>query len=172
MSYLIENVLSNEECIKFIEQIENKKNVVPFNITGKFINDKFEDNELAEILFNKVINKTKSVNINIKNLKKPNNLIMTAKYTPGMKFGLHTDTGLYYNFVNKEETRFTILFYLNDNFKGGETVFYNDDGKITKNIIPKKGSALIFDIDLWHSGKELLEGYKYWIGIEGIGDIK
>ncbi len=132
MAYFIENVLSEEEC------------------------NKFEDNDIAQSLFDKIINK----NLKIKDLKKPNKLIMTAKYIPGMKFGLHTDTGLYYNSDDKEETRFTILFYLNDN------------GKVTQIIKPKKGSTLIFDIDLWHSGNEIIEGYKYWIGIEGIGNIK
>lgn len=50
----------------------------------------------------------------------------------------------------------TVLIYLNDGFDGGETIFY-DEVKIT----PKRGSALLFDHDLWHCGAPLIRGDKF-----------
>ena len=68
----------------------------------------------------------------------------------------------------------TVLFYLNDNFDGGETVF----PKINKTIKPKKGKAIIFkNVDdngvvinqSLHGGEPILSGEKWiankWIHI-------
>ena len=50
------------------------------------------------------------------------------------------------------------LFYINDDFKGGKTCFFNDRIGIT----PKKGSALCFPVDHYHIHKSLkiTEGHK------------
>jgi prolyl 4-hydroxylase len=62
---------------------------------------------------------------------------------------------------------FTVLFYLNDNFTGGETIF----PKINKIISPEKGKAVIFrNVDnngviikqALHGGKPIKSGEK-WI---------
>ena len=85
---------------------------------------------------------------------------MSGTYNPGDLFGLHTDTGLYYNPRESLKSRWTLLIYLNDNFSGGETVFYDTFWKVSKVITPEKGKALLFDIDLWHSGSEVISGTK------------
>jgi predicted 2-oxoglutarate/Fe(II)-dependent dioxygenase YbiX len=103
---------------------------------------------------------------------------MTAKYKTGDEFGIHTDTGLCYdiensiysrNFISGNKVpRYTVLIYLNDNFQGGQTIFYNDNFKETQVIIPKKGSALIFPMNIFHRGGKVT-GTKYWIGCEFVG---
>ena len=95
-----------------------------------------------------------------------NNLIMTGKYKPNNKFGLHTDTGLFYDQFSKEKSKYTLLIYLNDDFEGGTTSFFTENFKPTVTIHPKIGRALLFDIDLWHKGDMLIKGEKYWIGCE------
>jgi hypothetical protein len=50
-----------------------------------------------------------------------------------------------------------------------ETVFYDDNWRVTKTVTPKKGNAILFDIDLWHMGNPVTRGAKYWIGCEIIG---
>ena len=62
--------------------------------------------------------------------------------------------------------KYTLLIYLNEDFKGGETVFYDDNFRKTTTIAPKAGSALFFDIALWHEAEGILAGKKYWIGTE------
>ncbi len=59
--------------------------------------------------------------------------------------------------VKGSETLFTLLVYLNDNYRGGETKFRQDK----LEVHPQRGSALLFEHHLWHQGAELIEGTKY-----------
>lgn len=72
----------------------------------------------------------------------------------GEQFSTHVDVG---NYVSAK--RFlSFLFYLNDDFEGGETVF--EDGPTIK---PKQGSVLIFP-PTWqypHSGLSVTTGSKF-----------
>lgn len=161
-----DDFLSDEECKKFIDQIHEKKNKVGFTNHGLFQNDKYVDCDLATIFFNKLKKRS-----NNNNFIKPNSLIMSGMYSSGDLFGLHTDTGLHYDVKNGMKSRYTLLIYLNDNFTGGETIFYDDMFNKIKQVQPHKGMGLIFDIDIWHEGKVVCNGHKYWIGCEIIGKI-
>jgi prolyl 4-hydroxylase len=161
--FTFDDFLTNDECNYFINQINNKKNKRCFTDSGAFENDKYIDLELAQYFYNKIKNLTDL------QILRPNNLIMTGKYVSGDSFNLHTDTGLFYDRKNKEKSRYTLLIYLNDDFISGETEFYTEQFKKVLTIKPKKGKALLFDIDLWHKGNTIIEGNKYWIGCEIIG---
>jgi prolyl 4-hydroxylase len=163
--FTFDNFLTESECNTFIYEINNKKNKVCFTNSGVFENDKYIDNELAQYFFYKIKKLTDLP------ILRANDLIMTGKYIPGNSFNLHTDTGLYYNRKDKEKSRYTLLIYLNDNYTGGETEFYTDEFKKVLTITPQKGKALLFDIDLWHKGNTVIEGNKYWIGCEIIGNF-
>jgi hypothetical protein len=89
---------------------------------------------------------------------------MYAVAAKGQSFPIHTDTGA--EFSHEEESKFTLLIYLNDNFKGGQTQFYDDNFNKTRIIQPKSGRCLMFDINLFHAGLPLIEGTKMWIGTE------
>jgi prolyl 4-hydroxylase len=156
------HVLSTDECEYFKNTIDNKKIVNNFTNSGVFKNDKFVDLELATKLFNTI---PKDIISKYKILR-PNNLIMTGMYTTNQAFGIHTDTGLYYNKETKESSNFTYLIYLNDDFEGGETQFYDEYLIPTQTIYPETGKGLLFDISLNHKGSSILSGNKYWIGIE------
>ena len=82
-----------------------------------------------------------------------NELFRFYKYTPGQQFKKHRDQSYIRN--SREASYFTFMIYLNDDFKGGATVF-ND-----LVVQPLKGSALIFYHYLEHEGSEVLEGTKY-----------
>ena len=75
------------------------------------------------------------------------------KYTQGQSFRRHRDQ----SYVrNKYECSFyTFLIYLNDDFEGGATTFYD------LKIAPKKGKALIFYHPLEHAGEVITYGTKY-----------
>jgi hypothetical protein len=161
--WTFDNFLTEKECNNFISQINNKKKHNNFTNTGLFINDKYINLELATYFFNKI---KKLINIEI---LRPNNIIMTGKYLPNQSFSLHTDTGLFYDRIKKEKSKYTLLIYLNDDYENGETEFYDNNFNKQVVIKPKKGKALLFDIDLWHSGNQVLKKEKYWIGCEIIG---
>jgi hypothetical protein len=167
MIYELYDFLSPVECNKYIDIINTNTNVVPFTDNGNFTNNKWRDIEEAELFYKRL----ETFNL-CDNILRPNNIIMSGKYKVCDSFFIHTDTGLYYDKVKKEKTRWTLLIYLNDNFEGGETVFYNDKWIVNKIVQPKEGMAILFDIDLWHKANPLLKGEKYWIGCEIIGHFK
>jgi hypothetical protein len=164
MIYELDAFLSLDECTEMIDFIKNKTSTIPFTNSGKFKSDKWFDSEFTDKLFATL----SKYNIH-DNIIRPNNIVMSGMYKAGDSFSLHTDTGLYYNKQTLEETRWTLLIYLNDDFDGGQTTFYNDDWTIKKIIVPKTGMCILFDIDLWHKGNEILTGEKYWIGCEIVG---
>lgn len=160
------NFLTKEECDNFIE-LTRKKEAPKFNDSGNFTNKKWIDNELSQFFYDRL----NTFIINDK-YKRANNVIMSGSYKEGDSFSLHTDTGLYYNRNTKEKSRWTLLVYLNEDFDGGDTIFYDTNTwKEVCRIKPEIGKVLIFDIDLWHKGEQIRNGFKHWIGCELIGDF-
>lgn len=82
-----------------------------------------------------------------------NELWRYYKYEKGQRFKMHRDGA--YKRNDKESSFFTLIIYLNDNFKGGETGF----GAF--HILPKKGRAIIFKHEIKHEGKIIENGIKY-----------
>jgi prolyl 4-hydroxylase len=90
-----------------------------------------------------------------------------GKYEKGQYFKPHFDAG--YAKSEKERTVFTLVFYLNDNCKGGELIFF-PDGKTksylnkpdTKEVVikPPEGSAIMFFLigenSFRHEGAEII----------------
>ncbi|KAL9658607.1 hypothetical protein ABK040_006144 [Willaertia magna] len=96
------------------------------------------------------------------------------KYEVGQKFGPHFDAG--YTKNRNEMTQLTIIYYLNDNFKGGETTFFpgnkryanEEEGTMKEvKIKPKTGMASVFfqngKLNHRHEGSPVIEGVKYII---------
>ena len=92
--------------------------------------------------------------------------VMYASICSGKMFGIHTDTGCEYNNRTREYSKFTVLTYLNDDYEGGHTSFYDDDFNLTTSITPRKNRTLVFDMDLFHKGNVVESGEKHWIGTE------
>jgi hypothetical protein len=160
--------LTNDECLHFQNVIKIKE-APSFTDSGKFINKKWPDNVLAEKFFNR-LQELDPCNRYLR----ANNLTMSGIYSSHDSFGLHTDTGLYYNREENTRSRWTLLIYLNNipTEDGGATVFYDTNTWAeVQQIQPEAGKALLFDIDLWHRGAALLRGVKMWIGCEIIGDM-
>jgi predicted 2-oxoglutarate/Fe(II)-dependent dioxygenase YbiX len=76
------------------------------------------------------------------------------RYEPGQYFKWHGDGA----FIRSERVRslFTVMVYLNDDFEGGSTDFW--DGL---SITPERGMALIFEHSLIHQGAPVVRGRKY-----------
>lgn len=166
--YVIPDFLNEDEINTFLNMTFPDESF-SFNNSGKFKNGKWMDTSISTMFYDKLIQIIKE------DRGRPfigaNDVIMMGEYKKDDIFGLHTDTGLYYNRKENKKSCWTLLIYLNDDFIGGTTSFYNDQFELTTTIIPKKGTALLFDIDLWHKGDQLYEGYKKWIGCEIIGNI-
>lgn len=96
-----------------------------------------------------------------------NERMRILRYDPGTYFAPHCDgsyrRGLEAGIERQGETSYiTAQFYLNEGFQGGATRFMNmSDESIGYDVIPKIGSVLLFQHDLYHEGSVLIEGRKY-----------
>ena len=81
------------------------------------------------------------------------------RYDPGQQFAPHGDGSFCRD--NGEESQLTFMVYLNDDFTGGETIFYVEPGIVRLNVRPERGMALIFVHRQWHAGAPVLAGRKY-----------
>jgi len=53
------------------------------------------------------------------------------------------------------------MVYLNEEFTGGETKFYQDDRTLRVTVSPKRGMALVFAHFQLHEGAPVVDGRKY-----------
>jgi hypothetical protein len=165
--FIVDNLFTDDEIyewLTFIQKIE-KKDIRPFT-NSQFKNGKVWHPEWSQLMFNRL---APHIPEQYRHSVAP--YIMFSHIRSGEHFGIHTDTGCVYDIEKKEISKFTVLIYLNDTYEGGTTQFYTDDFIPTEEIIPKRGRTLVFDIDLFHKGNEVLSGDKYWVGTELVSKI-
>jgi hypothetical protein len=75
-----------------------------------------------------------------------------VRYQPGGFYVSHADAGLDLN-----DRYFTVLCYLNDEFRGGQTSFPT----LGFSVTPQKGKAILFPSTYLHRAEPVLEGTKY-----------
>jgi hypothetical protein len=76
------------------------------------------------------------------------------RYTPGQHFRWHMDGAFIRSYA--EQSLWTFMVYLNDDFEGGATEFFRD-----APVRPQTGAALVFDHELRHQGGTVIAGTKY-----------
>lgn len=81
--------------------------------------------------------------------------IRVYRYGPGEKHGAHWDTVVHLD--GGIQSLVTLVFYLNDDFEGGETDF----SELNQRIVPRKGSALLFQHRILHIASEVVRGAKF-----------
>jgi hypothetical protein len=172
MIKIIDNILTQEECDKLI-QTGIKNSLVKANTLGENIESYrtadntwiWESNELTTKIENIV---AKESGLPIENQEK----IHIVKYNVGGEYKPHHDffhpnTDYYESTMGTAGQRvFSFLFYLNDDFTGGETDFPTKKIKVT----PKLGRLLIWknlkedgllDYESYHAGLPVETGIKY-----------
>jgi WD40 repeat protein len=93
-----------------------------------------------------------------------NSRFRMCRYHGGQHFSIHRDGA---HFESSDRRSFlTAMVYLNghEEFVGGSTRFFDkpgDDRKLTKEIWPQAGAAVVFDHRLWHDGAPVEAGSKY-----------
>jgi hypothetical protein len=96
-----------------------------------------------------------------------------CRYRPGGFFCPHFDGG--FDMSQRVRSIKTFMLYLNEDFEGGRTRFYNESqpryrGGEPENEIcalrPETGSCLVFNHRITHDGEELLAGVKYILRTE------
>ena len=101
-----------------------------------------------------------------------------SKYEEGYSFEAHID-GPWVP-MKDESSVFTVVIYLNDDYEGGQTNFYNEpfeskfegkrgiknDEDLVATIQPKTGKMLVFNHESYHEGSKVLKGTKYIVRTE------
>lgn len=150
-----ENLLTPEECDQLIAYSKTKNmtesDVLSYgSSTGTTINKDTRSSKTAWLKDNEhpLVMKIAMLSEKLTGLPRDTQEeLQVAYYTPGGKFVDHYDACVeeskdYCDKMNHYagQRRSTLLIYLNDSFKGGETVF----PKINKTIVPKKGKGILF----------------------------
>jgi hypothetical protein len=204
-AFTLKNLLSKEECEEIMKTTTEKK----FNdLKKQYLEETRDssrlcvlDSELSTLLWkriNKIIRKDhlemnfSPIGFNTSGFWEPcrvNECFRISKYeSPSKGFASHFDNQFTTSF--DEKSVFSLIIYLNEEFKGGETVIYEENllnvdkeivsetfegitiskeiemnGGISsykKHVIePEIGKGVIFNHQLLHSGDPLLGGTKY-----------
>jgi predicted 2-oxoglutarate/Fe(II)-dependent dioxygenase YbiX len=77
------------------------------------------------------------------------------RYEPGQHHSAHWDTVVH--FAGGARSQLTLVFYLNDDFEGGETDF----PELGKIVTPRRGSALLFQHRVVHTACPVRRGEKF-----------
>ena len=188
---LLKNVLSPKECKCIINSSKNKFDKIDKEYLATVRNSKrllTLNENLSNVVWKRINNFIKEKYY--ENQVTPfgfgtegewspyyiNECFRISEYNKGARFNIHRDAC----YVKNEDIRsiYTIIIYLNDNFQGGETIFYktnkkrqmcqtvqqemdNNEYKIKYSYKPKQGEVLIFDHDIIHEGIEVSNGNKY-----------
>lgn len=169
-----DNQLTKEECEQLIEMSDGKMRAA--GVLGV-------QDDGYRVAQNTWINETNDITLKIKNIvlhktKLPHEnqeLIHVVKYVVGGEYKVHHDffhpNTDYYERVTKTggQRAYSCLFYLNDNFKGGETDF----PQLNKTVQPEQGKLIVWrnaepdgtlNHNTLHAGLPVTKGEK-WICI-------
>jgi prolyl 4-hydroxylase len=92
------------------------------------------------------------------------------RYNVGQRFVRHFDGYEYGSMIytknlsnqpNVPTPKLSILIYLNEEFQGGKTTFFNSKGKEIVAVTPQTGKVLIYNYQILHEGSLVSEGLKY-----------
>jgi Rps23 Pro-64 3,4-dihydroxylase Tpa1-like proline 4-hydroxylase len=87
-----------------------------------------------------------------------------VRYVEGQFIDIHKDWEPKDEWVilnNKKTVHLSSVFYFNDNYSGGDLVFYNNNKEKYFFIKPKKNCVILFDALQTHSTIPIISGVKY-----------
>jgi predicted 2-oxoglutarate/Fe(II)-dependent dioxygenase YbiX len=169
--FTVENFLTPQECDKYIRISEDfgYEEALVSSPRGQVLrkdvrnNERvmFQNEEIAEWLWERArdfilqsYDDRAAVGVN--------EMLRFYRYDPGQQFNWHQDFP--YERDNGEQSYLTLIIYLNDDFKGGETSFedsYSDELFEEFKVVPKQGMALFFEHAIHHKGEPVTRGRKY-----------
>jgi len=165
---IVDQALDGEFCARLIARIEAEAPAVaPITTAAGAVldvrvrnNDRviFDDPALAAELFAR-IRAALPETFDGGTLVGLNERFRGYRYRSGQRFAPHFD-GFFARPetpAGRESSEITVLFYLNDGFAGGETNILDYD----LVVVPRTGSALLFQHLLLHEGCEVSSGVKY-----------
>jgi predicted 2-oxoglutarate/Fe(II)-dependent dioxygenase YbiX len=174
-AFTIDNVLSAAECKEFIAISEThgyKPALV--NVGGgrqKLMpeirsHDRaiIDSKSMVTLLFDRIKHLLPQTNgkKGCMHLSGLNERLRVLRYDPPQYFKPHYDGSYSRNDGSNERSLYTVMLYLNGNFEGGETTFFEEGFGLNQvKCTPKAGMVLVFEHRVLHEGALLTEGRKY-----------
>ena len=157
---VVDNLLTKEECTDFIQLLDKEEELENMDRAFAF----YKRNVLiSQVWSEKIYERVKPLLTPLLHNQpfSVNTYFRFSKYEPGQYFDIHTDG------VNQDEkgrrSFMTINIFLNDEFEGGETDFFDSNRNLILSAKPKPGRGAIFDRLIYHRGNVVRDGYKYLI---------
>jgi len=162
---LVPNFLTKDECVGFIEFAEQQgfeEALIQTRESGQTMNKDIRDND-------RHVFEARDLSIQLWSLVKEhvpsevdgwfanglNERFRIYRYKDGQQFKVHPDGAFKRN--AHEHSKITVIMYLNEGFKGGETEFVMPH----EVIEPLAGTMLLFAHKQLHKGNPVPEGTKY-----------
>eukprot|EP00053_Salpingoeca_punica_P006332 m.60190 g.60190 ORF g.60190 m.60190 type:complete len:245 (+) comp13643_c0_seq1:217-951(+) len=178
VAFVLEDVLSKQECERLIEVSERvgyRAALVSVSTTKQVMDKDYRDSDrcmvdspvCAEEIFRR-IRPFMPEEFHDKRIAGVNERLRFLRYRRGNKFAPHYD-GRFSRMTpdgrfTGEESFFTIMLYLSDVAEGGSTRFLSRlDSQYNVDVVPKPGMVLIFEHPIYHQGTEVASGEKYCI---------
>jgi len=179
---VLTNILTQQECNEMIERSENKGYEQALLNTGRGEvlmsdvrnNDRciIDSPQTMEFIWQRVLSACKDDEILLRAAftgKKLhavglNERMRLLRYDPGAFFAPHGDGSFYRQNGDKrgECSYVTFQLYLNEGFEGGATrIFSIANEDVYFDVIPRAGSVLLFQHNMYHEGSLLIKGRKY-----------
>jgi prolyl 4-hydroxylase len=172
--FIADSLLNQTECKTIINEcLKNPLSNVSNEYEKTYRNNRrllFYDHALASLLWKRIhpviydrdLENVRPSGFGVSGYWTPigfNSLFRFSVYGQDELFKKHQDAGYCEN--NSCRSVWSVVIYLNDDFKGGETTFYSYDGEITTVVKPEQGRAVVFEHDQFHQGNVVLSGTKY-----------
>eukprot|EP00005_Dracoamoeba_jomungandri_P000434 CAMPEP_0174251454 /NCGR_PEP_ID=MMETSP0439-20130205/1276_1 /TAXON_ID=0 /ORGANISM="Stereomyxa ramosa, Strain Chinc5" /LENGTH=765 /DNA_ID=CAMNT_0015331777 /DNA_START=130 /DNA_END=2427 /DNA_ORIENTATION=+ len=181
--FILDNFLSPEECQHYISESER----VGYNVVKKEFIPDYRNNErltvnsheLATVFWDRAsemfeqedLQGVRPYGFDTAGVWKPNGVdkwFKFSKYPDGSYYRSHMDAIFVLN--SEERTIYTLNVFLNDDFEGGNSLFFDRHNETNKNpafqIEPKAGRAVIFNHDTRHAEELVTKGTKYVMSTE------
>jgi prolyl 4-hydroxylase len=161
----IPKILTEIECNQWIDRIRSTgtepatiNTVRGVEMDAQVRNNRrviFDDAERANDLFDRVKDRIPQ-EIHGMTLSGSNERLRCYEYQPGHRFIPHSDGAFIRN--EFERSWYTYIIYLNEEFEGGETIFFVEPEIVIK---PRTGAGLFFQHPIIHEGALVTSGIKY-----------
>jgi len=154
--WIFENFISREQCVDIVDQIEKSNFKIARQYKeGRHNKETFLHEPGVAVLIKDRLKEISSSDKNFKAAITDVSLPLEFyKYETGDFIKRHSDAP---RELNGKYSKLTLVLYLSDNCKGGETFF----DKYGLKINPTSGVALLFNQELNHEALIVTEGVKY-----------
>ncbi len=162
-----DNIFTKEECQQLIKHFDSSKTKFIDRGIAEYYRLEEDSDSMAQTLLEKIRPHLPS-HYQGGRLMCLNTHFRYSKYEHGMKFGQHRDG------MNQDRNGYrsviTFNIFLNDDFQGGETDFFDDSRNLILSAQPKSGRAALFDRGILHRGNKVLNGCKYLLRTDVMSD--